>query len=114
MQKQYHKKTTLCSESSNTEGLLYSHDPYKHKKGMLSDQPRLSCVTLMALLCHWGQKSLEDMLSFGTDFEMHVIWQGYIEDPAAQDFVARKARTIALSKVRGTQQSTLFMSLEIP
>jgi hypothetical protein len=38
------------------------------------------------------------MTSFGTDFETHVIWQGYIEDPAAKDFVARKACTIALSK----------------
>ncbi len=50
------------------------------------------------------------MMSLGTDFEMHAIWQGYIEDPAAKDFVARKARTIALSKARGTQQSTLFTS----
>ncbi len=39
---------------------------------------------------------------------------GYIEDPAAKDFVARKAHTIALSKVQGTWQSTLFTSLEIP
>jgi hypothetical protein len=45
---------------------------------------------------------------------MHVIWQGYIEEPAVKDFVVRKARTIALSKVQGTQQSTLFTSLEIP
>ncbi len=53
------------------------------------------------------------MTSLGTDFEMHAIWQGYIEDPAEKDFVARKARTIALSKGQGTQQSTLFTSLEI-
>ncbi len=54
------------------------------------------------------------MTSFGTDFEMHAIWQGYVEDPTAKDFVARKARTIALSKAWGTQQSTLITSLEIP
>ncbi len=54
------------------------------------------------------------MTSLGTDFETRAIWQGYIEDPAAKDFVARKACTIALSKAQGTQQSTLFMSLEIP
>ncbi len=54
------------------------------------------------------------MTSFGTDFETHAIWQGYVEDPIAKDFVARKARTIALSKAQGTRQSTLFMSLEIP
>jgi hypothetical protein len=54
------------------------------------------------------------MTSFGTDFEMHAIWKGYVENPAEKDFVARKARTIALSKVQGSQQSTLFTSLEIP
>jgi hypothetical protein len=54
------------------------------------------------------------MPSLGTDFEMHAIWQGYIEDPAAKDFVARKACTIALSEAQGTRQSILFTSLEIP
>jgi hypothetical protein len=39
---------------------------------------------------------------------------GVVEDPAGKDFVARKAQTTALSKARGTQQSTLFTSLEIP
>jgi hypothetical protein len=81
---------------------------------MLSVQPRLSHITSTALLCRWGQQLLEDMTSLGTDFETHAIWQGYIEEPAARDFVARKARTIALSKVQGTPQSTLFTSLEIP
>ncbi len=52
----------------------------------------------MALLSHWGQQLLEDMTSLGTDFEMHVIWQGYVEDSAAKDFEVRKAHTIALSK----------------
>ncbi len=54
------------------------------------------------------------MTSLRTDFETHAIWQGYVEDPSAKDFVERKARTIALSKVQGTGQSTLFTSLEIP
>jgi hypothetical protein len=54
-----------------------------------------------------------------TDFETHAIWQGYVEEPAAKDFVAKKARTIALSEVQETavidkQRSTLFTSLEIP
>jgi hypothetical protein len=57
---------------------------------------------------------LKDMTSLGTDFETHAIWQGYVEDPAAKDFVARKAHNISLSKMQGTQQSTLFISLEIP
>jgi hypothetical protein len=41
------------------------------------------------------------MTSLRTVLEMHAIWQGYVEDPAAKDFVARKARTIALSEVQG-------------
>jgi hypothetical protein len=45
---------------------------------------------------------------------MHTVWQGYVEDPTAKDFVARKARTFALSKAQGTWQSTLFTSFEIP
>jgi hypothetical protein len=54
------------------------------------------------------------MTTLGTDFETHAIWQGYVEDPAAKDSVARKAHTIALSKAQGTQQSTLFTNLDIP
>ncbi len=45
------------------------------------------------------------MVSLGTDFETHAIWQGYVEDPAAKDFVARKACTIALSAM---EVSTTF------
>jgi hypothetical protein len=100
-------------KSSTKKRLLYAPDPEKHKKGTLSDQPRLSCVTSMVLLCRWGQQLLKDMTSLGTDFETHAIWQGYVEDPAAKDFLARKAHTIALSKAQGTRQSTLFTSLEI-
>ncbi len=46
------------------------------------------------------------MTSLGTDFETHAIWQGYAENPAAKDFVARKARTIAMSKARGSCHKT--------
>ncbi len=106
-------KEATC-ESSTIKGLLYAPDPEKRKKGMLSDQPRLLRVTSTVLLSCWGQQSLEEMTSLGTDFEVHAIWQGYVEDPAAKDFVARKAHTISLSKARGTRQSTLFKSLEIP
>jgi hypothetical protein len=55
MQEQYRKRTTLCSESSTIKGLLYAPDPEKREKGMLSDQPRLSRITSMALLCCWGR-----------------------------------------------------------
>ncbi len=56
----------------------------KNARKELSNQLRLFCVTSTALLCHWGQKSLEDMTSFATDFETYAIWQGYVEDPAAK------------------------------
>jgi hypothetical protein len=46
------------------------------------------------------------MTSFMTDFETHAIWHGYIEDPAAKDFVARKTHTIALSKAQGSCHKT--------
>jgi hypothetical protein len=46
------------------------------------------------------------MMSFGTDFETHAIWQEYVEDPAAKNFVARKARTIALSEAQGSCHKT--------
>ncbi len=42
------------------------------------------------------------MMSLGTDFETHANWQGYVEEPAAKDFIAMKAHTIALSEVQGT------------
>jgi hypothetical protein len=45
---------------------------------------------------------MEDMTFLGTDFELHANWQGYVEEPTAKDFVARKARTITMSKARGT------------
>jgi hypothetical protein len=106
-------KEATC-KSSTKEGLLYAPDPKKCKKGMLSDQLWLLHVTSMALLCRWGWKSLKDMTSFRNDFETHAILQRYVKDPAAKDFVARKARTITLSKGQGTQQLTLFTSLEIP
>jgi hypothetical protein len=72
----------------------------------------------MALLCRWERQLLEDMTSLGTDFEMHAIWQGYFEEPAAKDHVARNACTIALSEVQGSCHRTshnqpFFTSLEI-
>jgi hypothetical protein len=102
-------------KSSTIKGLLNApENPKECKKGMLSNRRRLLRITSTALLSRWGRQSLEDITSLGTDFEMHAIWQGYIEDPTAKDFVARKAHTIALSKARGTQQSTLFTSFKIP
>ncbi len=106
-------KEATC-KSSTIRGLLYApENPKECKKGMLSDQPQLLSVTSMVFLSHWGWQLLKDMMSFGTDFETHAIWQGYVEDLAAKDFITKKARTITLSEAQVTQQSTLFTSLEI-
>jgi hypothetical protein len=51
MQRENRKRTTLRSKSSTIKGLLYAPDPDKRKKGMLSNQPRLSRITSTALLC---------------------------------------------------------------
>jgi hypothetical protein len=55
MQREYWKKTTLCSKSSTSKGLLYAPDPDNRKKGTLSDWPRLSRVSSTVLLCCWGR-----------------------------------------------------------
>jgi hypothetical protein len=78
------------------------------KKGMLSDQPRLMRVTPTALLGSWVLQPIEDVMSLGTDFETHAKWQGFVEEPAAKDFVARKVCTIALSKVQGTNWNAIM------
>jgi hypothetical protein len=41
------------------------------------------------------------MTSLGTDFVMHVNWQGYVEEPTAKEFATRKTHTIASSKAQG-------------
>jgi hypothetical protein len=38
---------------------------------------------------------------------MHANWLGYIEEPAAKGFVARKACTIALSEAQGTHWNVI-------
>jgi hypothetical protein len=45
------------------------------------------------------------MTSLRTGFETHANWQGYVEEPAVKDFVARKAHTIPLSKAQGTHRN---------
>ncbi len=77
-------------------------DQADRKKGTLSNQPRLILVTPTVLLGSWVRQPIEDMTSLGTDFEMHAYWQGYTEEPTANDVVARKAHTIASGKTQGT------------
>jgi hypothetical protein len=99
-------KEATC-KSSTKKGLLYAPENLEEcERRTLSDQPQLSHITSTVLLSNWGRQSLEDMTSLGTDFEMHAIWQGYVEDPAVKDFVARKPCTIALSKAQGSWHRT--------
>jgi hypothetical protein len=81
--------------------------PEECKKGMPRDQPQLKHVTPTALLGSWVQQPIKDMVSLRTDFEMHANWQGNVEEPAAKNFVARKARTIALRKLQGAHWSMI-------
>ncbi len=48
------------------------------------------------------QQPIKDMTSLGTDFEMHAYWQGYAEEPAVKDVIARKSHTNASGKAEGT------------
>jgi hypothetical protein len=78
-----------------------------HKKGTLSNQPRLTCVTPTALLGSWVLQPIKHVMPLRTDFKTHAKWQGYVEESAAKGFVARKVRTIALSKVQGTHWNAI-------
>jgi hypothetical protein len=42
------------------------------------------------------------MRSLETDFKTHAYWQGYAEETAAKELVARNTRTITSGKVQGT------------
>jgi hypothetical protein len=74
---------------------------------MLSNQPRLTRITPNALLDSWVLQLIEDMTSLGTDLKMHAKWQGYVEEPAAKDFVAWKVCSIKLNKVHGTNWNAI-------
>ncbi len=103
-------------------------DQDDHKKGSLSNQPRLTRVTPTALLGSWGQQPIIDMTSLGTKFETHAYWQECAEEhpkpssvvthllrdgdldaghcqmkaSAVKEFVARKTPNIASDKAQET------------
>ncbi len=85
-----------------SKSLRNPEDQDERKEEMLSDQPRLTRVTPTALLGSWVLQPIKDVRSLGTDFEMHAKWQGFVEEPAAKDFIVRKVHTIKLNKVQGT------------
>ncbi len=49
-----------------------------------------------------GTTADQSTMFLGTDFKKHAIWQGYVEEPAAKNFVVRKVRTIEWNEVQGT------------
>ncbi len=68
---------------------------------------------------HGASKPLETTVAQRYGVPWDWLWDacymaGVRWGSCCKDFVASKARTIALSKAWGTWQSTLFMSLEIP
>jgi hypothetical protein len=64
-------------------------------------------VTPTALLDSGVLQPIKGMMSLETDFERHAKWQGYVEEPTAKDFVARKVRTIELTEVQGTSWNAI-------
>jgi hypothetical protein len=95
---------THCHEKKSLRNPEEQED---HKKGTLSNQPQLTHVAPTALLDSWVLQPIKDMTSLGTDFKTHAKWQGYVEEPAAKDFVARKVHTIELNKVHGTNWNAI-------
>ncbi len=93
----------LHSDSSSWEKSLRNPEEQEdRKKGMLSNQPRLTRVTPTALLGIWVLQPIEGMMFLGTDFEKRAKSQGSVEEPTAKDFVARKVHTIEWNKVQWT------------
>jgi hypothetical protein len=84
------------------KSLRKPEDQDDHEKGKLSNQPHLMCITHTVLLGSWVLQPIKDVASLRTDFEMHAKWQGFVEEPAAKNFVARKVCTIELNEVQGT------------
>jgi hypothetical protein len=99
----------VTSKSSTQKWLLYalveSHEEYLHVS--LQGCSTLTCChehkpqepqKSMALLGCWGWQLLKDMMPLGTDFETHAIWQGYVEEPAAKDFVQGRPTLLQWAK----------------
>ncbi len=88
-------KDTLLWRGVMSTNLNNPKDQADRKKGTLSNQPWLIRVTSTALLGSLVRQPIKDMTSLGTDFEMHAYWQGYAEEPAVKDVIARKSHTNA-------------------
>ncbi len=89
MQKQYLKELLYAAKTVPSKDYFTHLTLKKCKKGTLSDHPRLSPVSSLALLCCWGRSCSK-------------IWR----PPAAKHFLVRKARTIALSKAQESCHKT--------
>ncbi len=54
-----------------------------------------------------GTTANQSMTFLGTDFEKRAKWQGYVEEPAAKNFVVRKVHTIKWNEVQETIWNTI-------
>ena len=77
------------------------------KKGMLSNQPQLTCVMPTALLGSRKRQPIEGMTSLRTNFEMHVYGQGYSEKHvqpvnAVTHLLGDEDYDVGLSKVKAS------------
>ena len=89
-------------------------------KGLVTQKQWKNFIFIQGDICN---VKLCERICKGVNYVLHQAALGSvprsIENPIAKDFVARKAQTIALSKVQGSCQKTsnnqnLFTSLKIP
>jgi hypothetical protein len=106
VQRQYRKLTSLHSKSSTLKGLLDAPEPHNHEKGMLIDQLQLTRVSSTALLCCWGHSRSKIWRPSWLTLRRMPYGRGTLKILLQRIFVARKARTIALSEVRGSCHKT--------
>ena len=81
---------------------LTSQDPWRSRWPQERDVEQSALTHARHTHCasrQLGTTADRSMMFLGTDFEKRAIWQGYVEEPAAEDFVARKVCTIKWSKV---------------
>ncbi len=85
--------------SSGAEASGSQKNKMTARKGTWSYKPRLTRLTPITLLCSWVLLPIEVWRSLGLTSWSMPYGKGSIEEPAAKDFVSRKARTIEWNEV---------------
>ncbi len=98
----------LRSDSSSWEKSLWNPEEQddRNKRGVEQSAPTHACHT------HCTPMQLGTTADQRYDVHRdwlweHAKWQGYVEEPAAKDFVARKVCTIKWNKVQGTSWNAI-------